>query len=263
MRVASYNLLHGIDLAQRGAVDLAAAAAVIGEIDADVVALQEVDRAQPRSGCVDQVVVLADMLGYDGIFAAALRGSPDTAWTPVVGGLSDHRDDGPAYGVGILSRLPLEGATRTRLPGGGAGQRRAGASLRNPGWDREPRIMLTATVWVERRPLVVGVTHLSYLPWRAVRQLRTAMDSATLGGSSRSDRPAALVGDLNLPSRVVRTAARGWRHAGGAPTFPSWRPRLQMHHVLLRGAVAVQAVGAHHRSSSDHLPLVVDLSLPG
>lgn len=245
LRVASYNLLHGVDLTQRGAVDLAAATRVVADLDADVVALQEVDRGQERSGCVDQVTVLADALGYHGVFTAALHGSPDTSWVPA------GDEDGPAYGVGLLSRLPVADVRRVRLPGGGAGRRGPRASLRNPGWDREPRVALTATLGRAGR-LAVTVTHLSYLPWRAVRQLRTA-------AGARVDGPALLLGDLNLPAALVRTTVRGWRHAGGAPTFPAWAPRVQMHHLLTRGDVSVHHVAAHPRSTSDHRPLVADV----
>jgi endonuclease/exonuclease/phosphatase family metal-dependent hydrolase len=251
LRIASYNLLHGIDLGQRGTVDLHAAAAVIAELDADIVALQEVDRAQPRSGGVDQVAVLADALGHDGVFAPALMGSPDDRWTPA----GDGDGDGPAYGVGLLSRLPLTGVTRRRLPGGGPGARTHRASLRNPGWDREPRVALAAAAALGGRTLTVTVTHLSYLPWRAVRQLR----SAAAGDGAA---PHVLVGDLNLPPLAVRAATPAWQHAGGAAQFPSWGPRLQIHHVLLRGAVAADRVTVHGRSTSDHRPLVADLRLP-
>ena len=90
---------------------------------------------------------------------------------------------------------------------------------------------------------------------RGARQLRAALTGAT-------GAPAVLVGDLNLPaagvSAVVSTMT-GWRQAGGQPTYPAWRPRVQMHHVLVRGGVHVTGAVVHPVSTSDHLPLVVDL----
>jgi endonuclease/exonuclease/phosphatase family metal-dependent hydrolase len=246
LRLASYNLLHGRDLRQRGTVDLAAAAAVIAELDADVVALQEVDRLQQRSGGNDQIDELAGALGMSGVFCPALRGSPDLSWIPA------HDDaGGPAYGVGLLTRLELTNADRIALPGGGAGARSSSASLRNPGWDREPRVALSVRVRSHGWELPITVTHLSYMPWRALRQLRAAAGVATS--------PRVLVGDLNLPAWTVRAALPGWHHAGGAATFPAWRPRLQMHHVLIDGVVEVARAVAHPRTTSDHRPLVVDL----
>jgi endonuclease/exonuclease/phosphatase family metal-dependent hydrolase len=249
LRIASYNLLHGIHLAAGGAVDLDAVAAAIAALDADVVALQEVDRGLARSGDVDQVAGLADRLGVTGVFCPALLGDPGTSWTTV----GDGDADGPAYGVGVLSRLPLLGHDRVALPGGGPGSRRPGATPTRPGWDREPRTALAVDVATPAGPLSVITTHLSYLPWRAVRQLQEA---ATPGAG-----PRVLCGDLNLPAVAVRAVLRGWAHAGGGPTYPSWQPRTQLDHVLVDGNVVVRAARTTTRTTSDHLPLVVDVEL--
>jgi endonuclease/exonuclease/phosphatase family metal-dependent hydrolase len=254
LRVVSYNLLHGIDLQSGPTIDLAASADIISALDPDIVALQEVDRAQRRSGGVDQVAELARRLDMTGVFGAALRGDPDQAWEPAGTGTSED----PTYGVGLLSRDPEPIARRRPLPGGGAGQRSPNASPSRPGWDREPRVALEATVRAGGSRVTVVVTHLSYLPLRAVRQLRVAAAAV-----AAADGPRLLVGDLNLPAWLVRAGAGriGLRHAGGQPTFPAWRPRLQMHHVLVAGPVAVRRAVAHPTTSSDHRPLVVDLEL--
>lgn len=251
VRIASYNLLHGMHLARRGVVDLRAAAAAVAELDADVVALQEVDRGLPRSGEVDQVAELADHLGMGGVFCPALLGDPGTAWTTV----DDGDTGGPAYGVGVLSRVPLRTHRRVALPGGGPGTRRPGATPSRPGWDHEPRAALVADLAVPGGgALSLAVTHLSYLPWRAVRQLRVVAAQGT--------GPRALIGDLNLPAAVVRAVLPTWRHAGGRPTYPAWRPRVQVDQALVDGGVEVRAVRTGSRTTSDHLPLVVELALP-
>jgi endonuclease/exonuclease/phosphatase family metal-dependent hydrolase len=252
MRIVSYNLLHGIDLAAGGVVDLSAAVDVLAGLDADIVALQEVDRGQDRSGDTDQVAHLADALAITGVFCPALLGDPGTSWRT-----ADTDDGGGAYGVGLLVRGGLAATERVVLPGGGAGSRRPGASPQRPGWDREPRVALAARLAVGDRPLTVVVTHLSYLPVRAIRQLRVASGIDASGGAR------VLVGDLNLPTWAVRAVVRGSRHAGGGPTYPAWRPRLQMDHVLVDGPIEVLGATAHEHTSSDHLPLVVDLRLGG
>ena len=85
--------------------DLQDAAAAL---DADVVGLQEVDRAQDRSGGVDQTAMVAEALGARwSRFVPAVDGTP--------GGDLDRRRRGttgrwptdPAYGVGLVSRLPV------------------------------------------------------------------------------------------------------------------------------------------------------------
>ncbi len=250
VRMVSANVLHGRDLVT-GRVDIERAAAAVAGLEPDVVALQEVDRGQARSGGVDQVAAVATAVGGHGRFAAALAGDPQRSWEPAHG-----RDvDGPAYGVGLVSRWPIRHADPVALPGGGAGTRSGPFSPSWPGYDREPRTALRAELDVAGRRLAVTVTHLSYLPWRGARQLRVAAAAA-------HDDPAVLVGDLNLPVSAVRALTRGWRHAGGDPTHPAWRPRTQPDQLLLRGAPTVEAARAGPRSLSDHLPLIVDLRLP-
>jgi endonuclease/exonuclease/phosphatase family metal-dependent hydrolase len=270
MRFASYNLLHGVSM-RSGSIDLQAAAEAIACLDADVVAVQEVDRAQPRSHEVDQVTALATRLDAFGVFAPALLGSPDTSWRlPAgapghIGAPADDQRTGrdPAYGVGLISRRPLRRVTRTVLPGGGDGQRRRPGSPGNPGWDREPRASLAADVELDGMAVRVATTHLSYLPWRALAQLRAA-----LAATATDSRPALLLGDLNLPAGPVRAlldAARqragsprsGWRHLGGEPTYPAWRPRLQLDQALATHAFPRAAVSSGGPSTSDHVPFSV------
>lgn len=238
----------------RGALDLEAAADVVAALDADVVALQEVDRGLDRTGGVDQVAALARRTGLHGTFAPALLGDPGVRWRRV--GSDDP--GGPAYGVGLLTRSAPVRWRRVRLPGGGDG-RRAPANpdspSLNPGWDREPRTALLAELEFDGVALEVVTTHLSYLPWRGVAQLRAALASA--GGG-----PAVLLGDLNLPLWAVRAASAGWQHAGGQPTYPAWRPRLQPDQLLVRGPVGVHDVEVGPAGTSDHLALSATLILP-
>lgn len=273
LRVASVNLLHGLDVAT-GSVDMAATAAGVAGLAADVVALQEVDRAQPRSGEVDQAAVVAAVMGGEHRFAAALAGDPDRRWVPAGG-----RDvDGPAYGIALVSRWPIVDAVTVALPGGAAAARATAPAPGRPGYDREPRVALRAILDLAGRRTTVTVVHLSYLPWRGGAQLRVAaaaavpppaddpaagLDVPTDGGAGDTRdagyAPALLTGDFNLPVWAVRALARGWRHGGGAPTFPSWRPRAQPDQLLARGRVAIDAAWAGPRLTSDHLPLLAQL----
>lgn len=261
LRIATVNCLHGLDVrtGAPGPVDpeLTALAEAIASLDADVVALQEVDRGLERSGRVDQVAVLADALGCVGVFAPALHGDPDRRWTTV----EEDDPSAPGYGVGLLSRLPVVATTRLPLPGGGSGERPQSAEPPKAGWDREPRVALRADLRVDSTTLAVTSTHLSYTPWRGVAQLRAVTAAAARGAPA-----AVLAGDLNLPARVVRgliAAPLGarWRSAGGRPTYPLERPRAQLDQVLVCGAVEVDRADVHPPTTSDHLPLVADVRL--
>jgi endonuclease/exonuclease/phosphatase family metal-dependent hydrolase len=243
MRVATWNLLHGLDV-RTGLVDLDAVAAAIDALDVSVVAVQEVDRGQERSGHVDQVAELAAKLGWHGVFAPALLGDPNGSWRPGPGAAADP--GGQAYGIGLLSRHALHAVARHPLPGAeGRGRR----------WDREPRVLLQAAVGTSG--LVVTTTHLSYLPWRGLPQLRVALRCAAAAGQA-----SVLMGDLNLPRRLVACGlGAAWSADHIAATYPSWRPRLALDHILGRCGL-VRDVQVGPLGPSDHLPVVGRVDWP-
>ena len=251
MRVATWNVLHGVDL-RHCAVDIAAVADAVAALDADVVALQEVDRGLARSGGEDQAAEIARRLGWSSVFAPSLVGDPDVAWRAVQRG-----DAGAAgYGIALLSRMPVRDVGRLALPGGGDGsRRRRRPPATNPGWDRVPRVAVRASLDVAGRTITVVATHLSYLPWRGLRQLRR-LDRALDSGD-----PTVLLGDLNLPPRATALVTPGWTNAGGSPTYPAGDPRMQLDQVLVRG-LEVAAVRVGEAATSDHRPLIADLRLP-
>lgn len=255
LRVATYNLLHGIDL-RTGRIDLEAACGAIAALDADVVAIQEADRGQARTGGIHQLTRLAQLLEWHSAFAPALLGSPEDRWTTCPASRAEEASE-PAYGIGLLCRTPLRDPERRALPGGGDGERRPGASPQKPGWDYEPRVALAAWVDAGGATVRITTTHLSYLPWRGVVQLRAAAAFASAGGG-----PAALLGDLNLPAWGARLALSGtaWTHAGGGPTYPAWSPRMQTDHLLITGGLRAHDVTVGHAATSDHLPLLATLS---
>jgi len=95
-------------------------AAELKAMQADVIALQEVDVRVRRTGFVDQPAALAAALGYQYVFAASIK------W--------DQGD----YGLAVFSRWPITGFHKYRL---------------DATWAVEPRIVLEANVCVGGRPL--------------------------------------------------------------------------------------------------------------
>lgn len=251
--MATWNILHGIDF-RRSSVDLAAVAAHLAVLDADVVALQEVDAFQPRTGEVAQADELARTLGYRSVFAASLWGDTTTAWTATRGPLAASHE-WPAYGIALLSRLPVKRVRRLRLSGGGAHRRRRPPNPARPGWDYEPRVALQAQIEVGTTVVHVAATHLSYMPWRSIRQLRTVL------AAQEGLEPAVILGDLNLPPRVVNAAAKGWVPAGGEPTYPAPGPRMQLDQILVRG-LGVTSLRVGPEECSDHRSVVAELRVP-
>jgi endonuclease/exonuclease/phosphatase family metal-dependent hydrolase len=240
LRLGTLNLASGRDAHGRvlAAGDLEKAVATV---DADVLAVQEVDGGQPRSHGVDQAAVLGAALGGDWRVAATLGGTPDPfrSWQPVeppvLRGPGDDAVPGPFYGIAMVSRLPVRrwsvlplGAGRARLPLQAPDPRTG--RLRWWWFPDEPRAAIAA----ELDGITVIGTHLSFAPHTSLRQLRRLRRwAASLPG------PVVVAGDLNLPARMAGPVLG----AGGlvrAATFPGHEPRVQLDHLL--------SVGGHLRS---------------
>jgi endonuclease/exonuclease/phosphatase family metal-dependent hydrolase len=281
VRLVTFNVQHG--RGDDGRTDADRLARAVAALEADVVALQEVDRWQARSGGADLARAVAEALDARDhryvpalagqVGASPLVGAPGAApsdrrlWpaaallragAATVGAARRARGDEPAdvagYGIALLSRLPVRAWRRVRLP------------LGTPWLFRrvrlgpdEPRAAVAAVVETPRGPLTVVNTHLS--SWRRWNRVQLRWLARRLRGAPR---PLVLLGDLNIPG-TAPAEATGWRDAVTAPTFPRRRPRSTIDHVLLDGAVrAVGPARAVDLGLSDHLAVVVDVELtPG
>lgn len=248
LRVVTWN----IAAARRGVAGgprtgLSAVADTLRGLDADLIALQEVDRGIGRSGFADQPRLLGEALGMRSWFAPAIRTTGyDGPWEPVA---TPGQDTGEAaYGIVLLARLPLETVTPCPLPFGA-----------HPRPGQEQRVALAATIHAGDHRLTVAATHLDWRLDRATSQLRHLQE--WLAGWPG---PRVLLGDLNLrPWRVAVATRRGWRRAARGLTFPAARPRRQIDHVLLDSrAVRARAGRVVAAPVSDHRALLAEIELP-
>jgi endonuclease/exonuclease/phosphatase family metal-dependent hydrolase len=254
MRLATFNLLHGRSTID-GVVDLDRLAAAVRTLNPDILALQEVDRDQPRSHLADLTAVAAEAMGaVTHRFAAALSGTPGSTW------LAATEDDVPgtaAYGIALLSRYPARSWQVRRL---------ARIPFRFPYYvfrarkmiivEEEPRAVVLGRFDTPAGPLTVANTHLSYVPgWGQWQLQQIRRDLAREAG------PVVLMGDLNmrdpLPSLVT-----GYTSLARHQTFPVDKPDSQLDHILLRGHLGpVVGSSAPRLPLSDHRALTVDLSI--
>jgi endonuclease/exonuclease/phosphatase family metal-dependent hydrolase len=249
LRVVTYNVHYCRGLDGRFAPERIAR--VLHDLDADIIALQELDSGRRRSRGEDQLAYLADKLGMHACFCPSIE-------------LGTER-----YGHGLLSRHPIEIRRRGRLPDGG--RRRI-----------EPRdAMAAATTFFDHEIMLFG-THLGLAPSERAAQIDFLLERDWLGGVT-FHQPAMFLGDLNLTpgGGLYRRLVAPWHGRNGAApfrdvqahafahvackTFPSFLPVRRLDHIFVTPHFEVLHVEAPAnqltRRASDHLPLLADLIL--
>ena len=250
MRIATFNILHGRST-EDGRVDVDRLAAAVTSLDADVLALQEVDRDQPRSFGADLTSVAAEAMGApEHQFVAALHGTPGGTWMAATG---DEQPGAATYGIALLSRYPVVSWRVVRLPAMRASVPLWSTINNRPFLARdEPRVAVAAVLDGPHGEFTVCNTHLSFIPGWNARQLRTLIRSLT-----GTREPLVLLGDLNMEQRQAARVS-GLRPIASAATFPAGHPRRQIDHILVRGDVhAIGPAESVQVPLSDHRALVV------
>ena len=213
MRVVTWNIQTGRPNPD-GPADISQVVAHLGELDADVFAVQELDRARRRSGGVDQPTAVAEGLGGT------------LVWAPTV-------HEGGQYGIALVVRGDVVRSHDVPLSG-----------------TREPRTLLVAEVDHGGRRWVIGCTHLSRRSRFAQRQLLTVLDEL----SGRPAPRVLLGDLNLTPEQVLPwSTAAGFHLVDGPPTHSTRQPRptARIDHVLTSGARVTRAA-VHHLDVSDH-----------
>ena len=227
LRAVTFNLHRGAPVGS-DVTDPDAVAAVVAALDADVLALQEIDIDVPRSGHHDLFAVCRDAApGRTGHFARTIE------------------LDGGSYGIGLVVRGSIDDVDVVPLAAEG-----------------EPRAVILARVMVEPGvrtdepvEITVAATHLQNNRREARAQLIEAL--ALLG---ERPGPHLLLGDLNVGPFTVDGVCMelAWDAVGCPPTFPADTPRSQIDWVVTRG-LRPSAVVVPDVRVSDHRPVVVEL----
>ena len=228
LRVASYNV-HGC-IGTDGVFSPARVARVIAQLDADIVALQEVEDSEHDGQPVS--AFLADWLGLHNA------------------GRTSHERHGIDYGNLLLSRVqPLRTLSHDL------------AFAR-----REPRAAIEADFDWDGVSVRLLATHFGLSMRERRAQFRTIRSCLETGASDLT----VLCADFNewLPFSPVHRGLR--QLLGPAPavrTFPSRSALLALDRIYASPVAALQNINAVRtvdtRRASDHLPVVADFDLTG
>ncbi len=228
LRIASYNIHQCVGTDGRRSPERVAS--VLREIDADVVALQEVDA---RPGVTSDSMQMDYLAGRLGLHAFA--------------GPTILRHDGH-YGNALLTRVSVRDLRHTELTV----------------YRREPRAVMDAELDVGGRTVRLIATHLGLLPGERRKQVRRVLD--LLGPPDRL--PIILFGDINEwfgVGRPLRWLNQRLGECSRVSTFPSTFPVFALDRVWVTPPARLISVTAHAsqtaRVASDHLPLVADVEL--
>lgn len=220
--LASYNICNGKGM--DGQRDIARTAAALRALDADIIAVQEVDSMTHRSGETDVLRLLAEATGMYAVYGPAID------------------FDGGRYGVGILSREKPLSVTRSPLPG------------------REERRVLLAA---EFRHCVFACTHLSLTEedrLLSLSQLNALADKTEgkplfVAGDFNATPDEPFIRTLTKRFEVLTDTL--------SPTFPADAPHATIDYIVCRRdrrmpAVVSRSVMAEP-AASDHRPILCRL----
>ncbi len=226
--VASYNIHRCVGTDGRDDPDRIAA--VLRELDAEAIGLQEVDSGYFGSRGVDQGEHLAQATGL-----TVVRGPT----------LIEHRG---SYGNALLTRRPVLAVRRYELAIAG----------------REPRGALDVDLDFDGEVVRVIVTHFGLRRRERHQQIRRLLPIL----SQHPCRLLVLIGDFNewVPAgRPLRLLDECLGRSRPARTFPSRFPVLALDRIWVQPASALRAFGAHTsalaRIASDHLPVRATIRL--
>lgn len=234
MRLATFNVKHGaLGEGYRSNPDLLVEACV--ELQADILALQEVDRRTVRSRGADLPALIAKETDMKVVFAKTMQFC--------IG----------QYGNALLVRGDIDEDTILSMRGGHRFRQKVGE--RTVRLRHEPRNAIVATAHIGEKAVSIAATHLS--PERKYSKQQLPQVLAEL--ACRPE-PQVLMGDLNLSRREVLAQLQGssLTLADSLPTFPASSPKRAIDHIAVNGLTITNSE-AILLPVSDHLAFVAEV----
>ena len=223
LKLMDYNIHRGIG--KNGKLDLNAVAEVMIASNADVIALQEVERYSIRTGFQDQIKRLADKTGMNYVFNKSIN---------ILNG---------EYGNGLLSRYPIEEYKAFDLTSFG-----------------EQRTVLRAVINVDGLKLAVYNTHLGLKESEREEQLNFIIELI-----SEEKLAYILMGDMNSKddklkgiTDIMKDSAQD-RNKQQLNTFEEKDMQGRIDYIFVQPDMEVSDYEVIKSDASDHYPVVSDI----
>ena len=233
IRIMTYNIHHGAGI--DGKVNIDRIAKVIARENADIVALQEVDRDVKRSHRIDTMARLSELTGMAHAFGKNIE------------------YQGGDYGNGVLTRFPI------------LQEKNLHYRMIRP---REQRGLLQLVLEVCGQEVVLMNTHIDPHPDEAERLMHAEKIRAT--ALQYSPRPVIVCGDFNArPESKTIVLMKAdfvdvWElvGVGDGKTIPVSNPKKRIDYIFLsKGSQEVlKPISADvvRSDASDHLPVIAE-----
>ena len=210
VRILTFNILHGATT--QGNFDLDKLAALINEVNPDLVAMQEVDFKTKRAKNYDLATELGWRTKMASLFGIAMP------------------YDGGAYGEGILTKMPILASRNIALP---------------HSQGNEPRAATEVLVQLQSGDTIAFIgTHLDHQsnsPDR-INQVNKINEVFT-----KNNYPSILAGDLNATpdSEPISILKKYWTDSFGdkpEPTYPSDNPNRKIDYIMFYPAASWEVI---------------------
>lgn len=242
-RLVLYNICYGIGTVSKRKLPLHGARYVIGnrenltaiaefiaELKADVVGLVEVDCGSMRTRKVNQAEVIAEQLGHYTAYSCKYGKNSINQYLPII------RKQSNAF----LANDVIHGERFHYFDEG----------------------IKKLIIELEMEHYAIFLVHLSLQFKQRQLQLKRLYELI-----DATEKPVIVAGDMNtfagereltLFKRAAQLRSANEQHL---PSFPSWRPKLELDFVLYQDGIEIENFEIPQTTLSDHLPLVCDFTV--
>lgn len=215
----TYSVRHGKGL--DGKTKVQRIAEEIAKTNADVVALQGIDRYMPRSGFQDQLKKLSKQLGMYSCFS------------PSVNLLVSQ------YGNAILSKYPIVKKEITFMRG-----------------TKERRSILMAKIQIDEAVVTVINTHLGKSTNERMKQVPILLNTLNQYGQ-----PSILAGDFNMEmaDSLMKPFNFHWQKIELQENHPTFKNGKEIDHIFVNMSTESTSAWVQHSDASDHHPVIAHI----